>query len=84
MDPYLGQIAIFGFNYAPAGWAFCQGQMMPIATEPAVVFRSLATAYGGNGQVTFALPNLQGVPVGAGQGPGLSDYTSVRPAARWP
>jgi microcystin-dependent protein len=73
MNPYLGQIAIFGFNYAPQGWAFCQGQLLSIAQNTAL-FSILGTLYGGNGQSTFALPDLQGVPVGAGQGPGLADY----------
>ena len=73
MSAYLGQIAIFGFNYAPVGWSFCQGQMMAIGQNPPL-FEVIGNSFGGNGEVTFALPNLQGVPVGAGQGPGLSDY----------
>jgi len=73
MAPYIGQIAIFGFNYAPAGWAPCQGQMLAIGQNPQL-FSIIGNRFGGNGQVTFALPNLEGVPVGAGQGPGLSDY----------
>ena len=74
MGAYLGQIAIFGFNYAPSGWSFCQGQMMAIGQNPPL-FEVIGNSFGDNGEVTFALPNLQGVPVGAGEGPGLSDYT---------
>jgi microcystin-dependent protein len=73
MAPYIGQIAIFAFNYTPAGWAFCQGQMMSIGQNPQL-FSVIGNNYGGDGDIDFALPNLQGVPVGAGQGPGLSDY----------
>src|SRR5689334_21806331 len=74
-EPFLGQICIFGFNFAPNGWAFCQGQLMPIAQNTAL-FSLLGTQYGGNGQTTFALPDLRGrVPLGFGQGPGLSPYT---------
>jgi microcystin-dependent protein len=70
----LGQISIFGFNFAPRGWAFCNGQILPIAQNTAL-FSLLGTTYGGNGQTTFALPNLQSrVPVHFGQGPGLSTY----------
>ncbi len=71
--PYVGQIAIFAFPYAPYGWAFCQGQLMAISQHSAL-FSLLGTAYGGNGVSTFALPQLQGVPVGAGQAAGGSDY----------
>jgi microcystin-dependent protein len=72
-DPYLGQVALFGFNFAPQGWALCQGQILAIAQNTAL-FSLLGTTYGGNGQTTFALPDLQGrVPIGVGQGPGLSD-----------
>ena len=74
MNPYVGQIAIFGFNFAPAGWAFCQGQLLPISKNTGL-FSILGTVYGGDGRSTFALPNLVGVPVGAGQAPGRSDYT---------
>ena len=73
-SPFLGMIAIFGFNFAPRGWAFCQGQILSIAQNTAL-FSLLGTMYGGNGQTTFALPDLRGrVPVGQGQGPGLSSY----------
>jgi microcystin-dependent protein len=74
MNSYVGQIAIFGFNFAPAGWAFCQGQLLSIAQNPQL-FSIIGNNYGGNGSSDFALPNLQGVPVGAGQAPGRSDYT---------
>src|ERR1700741_4799511 len=70
---YLGQIGLFAFGFAPAGWVFCQGQLVPIS-QSTQLFSILGTAYGGNGTTVFALPNLPGVPVGAGQGPGLSDY----------
>lgn len=73
MSAYIGQIAIFGFNFAPQGWAFCQGQLLPIG-QNTQLFSILGNMYGGNAQTDFALPNLQGVPVGVGQGPGLSDY----------
>lgn len=73
-EPFLGMIAIFGFNFAPRGWAFCNGQLMSIAQNTAL-FSLLGTTYGGDGQVTFALPNLQSrVPLHFGQGPGLSNY----------
>ena len=73
-QPFLGEIRPFGFNFAPVGWATCSGQILPIAQNTAL-FALLGTTYGGNGQTTFALPNLQGrAPVGAGQGPGLDEY----------
>jgi microcystin-dependent protein len=75
MDPFLGQISIFGFGFAPKGWAICQGQLMPLAQNTAL-FSILGTMYGGDGRSTFALPNLQGnAAVGAGQGQGLSEYS---------
>ena len=71
-DQFLGEIRAFGFNFAPVGWAICNGQLLPIAQNTAL-FSLLGTTYGGDGRVTFALPNLQGmVPIHAGQGPGLS------------
>jgi microcystin-dependent protein len=74
MDPYLGEIRPVGFNFAPQGWAFCAGQILSIAQNTAL-FSLLGTNYGGNGTTTFALPDLRGrVPVGTGQGPGLSTY----------
>lgn len=72
MEPFIGMIQIFGFNFAPRGWAFCQGQLLPIAQNTAL-FSLLGTMYGGNGQTTFGLPDLRGrVPMGFGQGQGLS------------
>lgn len=72
--PFLGMIALFPYNFAPRGWAFCQGQLMPISQNTAL-FSLLGTTYGGNGTTTFALPDLRSrVPVGFGQGPGLSNY----------
>jgi microcystin-dependent protein len=71
---YLGQIRTFGFNFAPQGMALCNGQILSIAQQTAL-FSLLGTTYGGNGQTTFALPNLQSrVAVGMGQGNGLSAY----------
>ncbi len=73
-DPYLGQVQLFGFNFAPQGWAQCQGQILPISQYVAL-FSIIGTFYGGNGTSNFALPNLQGNSVvGAGQAPGLSPY----------
>jgi microcystin-dependent protein len=72
MDPFVCEIRIFPFNFAPKGWAFCDGQLMPISANTAV-FSLLGTTYGGNGMSNFALPNLQGsAPMHPGQGPGLS------------
>lgn len=74
MDPFVGEIRIFPFNFPPTGWAFCDGQLLPIKFYTAL-FSLLGTTYGGDGKSTFALPNLQGkVPLQAGQGPGLSLY----------
>ena len=71
-EPYIGSIAMFGGNFAPRGWAFCQGQLLSIAQNTAL-FSILGTTFGGNGTTTFALPDLRGrSPVGVGQGPGLS------------
>jgi len=71
-DPFVAEIRMFAGNFAPTGWALCNGQLLPISQNTAL-FSLLGTTYGGNGQTTFALPNLQGsVPVGFGQGPGLS------------
>ena len=71
-DPFVAEIRIFAGNFAPRGWAFCNGQVMPIAQNTAL-FSLLGTTYGGNGQNTFALPDLQGrFPMMPGQGPGLS------------
>ncbi|MCJ1886617.1 tail fiber protein [Pseudomonas sp. LA21] len=74
-DPFIGEIRMVGFNFAPRGWALCQGQVMSIAQNNAL-FALLGTLYGGNGQTTFGLPDFRGRgPVGQGQGPGLSDIT---------
>jgi microcystin-dependent protein len=74
VDPFVGQILWFPFNFAPRGYALCQGQILPIGQNTAL-FALLGTTYGGNGLSNFALPNLQGnVPLGFGQGPGLSNY----------
>ena len=73
-EPYVGQIIQGGWNFAPRGYALCNGQILSIAQNTAL-FSLLGTTYGGNGQTTFALPNLQSRSmVGAGQGPGLSNY----------
>lgn len=69
-EPFLAEIRIFPYNFAPKGWAFCDGQLMPIRQNTAL-FSLVGTTYGGDGKITFALPNLQGnVPMGWGQGPG--------------
>jgi microcystin-dependent protein len=71
-SPFLGEIRVFGFNFNPRGWAFCNGGVLAIAQNTAL-FSILGTTYGGNGQTTFALPDLRGrVAIGPGQGPGLS------------
>jgi microcystin-dependent protein len=71
-DPFVAEIRIFPFNFAPTGWAFCDGQLMPLSQNTAL-FSLLGTTYGGDGKTTFALPNLQGnVPMQPGQGQGLS------------
>ena len=71
-QPFIGEIRMFGGSFAPAGWAFCQGQLLPIS-ENDTLFNLIGTTYGGDGQVSFALPDLQGrVVVHAGQGSGLS------------
>lgn len=74
-SPFLGELRLISFNFPPKGWAFCNGQLMPINQNQAL-FALLGTMYGGDGQQTFALPNLEGrIIVGSGQGPGLSSYT---------
>jgi len=71
-NPYLGEIRFVAFNFAPTGWATCDGQILPI-NEYTALFSLLGTTYGGNGTSTFALPNLESrIPVGMGQGVGLS------------
>ncbi len=73
-EPYLGEIRNFGFNFAPVGWALCQGQLLSISQNSAL-FSLLGTMYGGNGVTTFGLPDLRGrMPLGFGQGPGLNNY----------
>ncbi len=73
-DPFIGEIRMVGFNFAPTGWALCDGQLLPIAQNTAL-FSLLGTTYGGNGVSTFALPDMRGrAPVHQGQGPGLSSY----------
>lgn len=74
MDPFIGEIRMHGFNFAPRGWALCNGAIMPIS-QNAALFSLLGTFYGGNGSSTFALPNLMGrAVVHQGQGAGLSAY----------
>jgi microcystin-dependent protein len=71
MEGYIAALMLFAGNFAPRSWAFCMGQILSIAQNTAL-FSLLGTTYGGNGQTTFALPDLRGrVPVGTGQGPGL-------------
>ncbi len=72
MDPILGQIIMFAGNFAPRGWAFCEGQLLPISQNTAL-YSLLGTTYGGDGKTTFALPDLRGrVPMHPGHGPGLT------------
>jgi microcystin-dependent protein len=76
-QPYIGQIIIFGGNFAPAGWALCNGQTLPISENDAL-FTLIGTTYGGDGQETFNLPDLQGrVPIHMGQGPGISQNYQI-------
>ncbi len=73
-EGFIGEIKMFGGNFAPRGWAFCNGQLLPINQNQAL-FSILGTTYGGDGRTTFALPDLRGrVPVHSGNGPGLSTY----------
>ncbi len=73
-EPFLAEIRLFGFNFAPRGWALCNGQLMSISQNTAL-FSLLGTFYGGDGRVTFGLPNLMGsVPMGTGSGPGLTQH----------
>src|SRR6201999_3600998 len=72
MDPFVAEIRIFPFNFAPKGWAWCDGQLLPLSQNTAL-FSLLGTTYGGNGKSNFALPDVQGrAPMHPGQGPGLS------------
>ncbi|RSK42375.1 phage tail protein [Hymenobacter perfusus] len=76
MEQYLGEIRIFGGNFAPVDWLFCQGQLLQISDNEAL-YTLLGTTYGGDGVNTFALPNMTSrVTVGQGQGPGLSNYVT--------
>jgi microcystin-dependent protein len=71
-DPFVAEIRILPFNFAPTGWAFCDGQLLPLSQNTAL-FSLLGTTYGGDGKSNFALPNMQGnAPMHPGQGPGLS------------
>ncbi len=71
-DPFVAEIRIFPFNFAPKGWAWCNGQLLPL-TQNTALFSLLGTTYGGDGKSTFALPDMQGnAPMHPGQGPGLS------------
>lgn len=71
MEGFIGEIRMFGGNFAPRSWAFCEGQLLPISQNSAL-FSILGTTYGGDGRTTFGLPDLRGrVPVGQGNGPGL-------------
>jgi microcystin-dependent protein len=74
MDPFVGEIRLFGGNYAPEGWLLCNGATVSVNTYQ-VLFALIGTAYGGDGVSNFALPDLRGrVPIGSGQGPGLQNY----------
>ncbi len=71
-EPYIGEIRMFAGNFAPAGWAYCDGQLLSVSQNDAL-FSLLGTTYGGDGQTTFGLPDLRGrIPIHAGTGPGLS------------
>ena len=84
VKPFLGMIILVPYNFAPRGWAFCQGQLLPIAQNTAL-FSLLGTTYGGNGQTTFALPDLRGrVPNGRVRVPGCPTTASGRSAASKP
>ncbi len=73
-EPYIGELRCFGFNFAPSGWAQCNGQQLPIQQNTAL-FSLLGTTYGGDGRTTFGLPDLRGrTALGSGQAPGLSSY----------
>lgn len=75
MEPFVGEIRLVGFDFAPRGWALCQGQLLSIASNT-TLFSLLGNTYGGDGRTTFALPDLRGrSPVGTGQGPGLTNIT---------
>ncbi len=74
-NPFIGQITLFPYNFAPLGWAFCAGQLLPISQNTAL-FSLLGVQFGGNGTSNFALPDLRGrAPIGQGQAPGLQSYS---------
>ena len=78
-EPFVGQVIAVGFNFAPVGWALCQGQLLPIS-QNAALFSLLGTTYGGDGQSTFGLPDLRGrAALGMGQGSGLQPYVMGQP-----
>ena len=78
-EPFIGQVIAVGFNFAPVGWALCQGQLLPINQNTAL-FSLLGTTYGGDGQSTFGLPDLRGrAALGMGQGSGLQPYVLGQP-----
>lgn len=78
-EPFLGEIRPFPYSFAPKNWAFCNGQLLPIAQNQAL-FALLGTTYGGNGTTTFALPNLMDrIPISSGQGVGLAPYSLGQP-----
>jgi len=80
-EPFVGEIRMFGGSFAPAGWAMCQGQSMPIS-ENETLFNLIGTTYGGDGQETFQLPNLAGrAPMHAGQGPSISQNYQIGESA---
>src|SRR5436190_23783584 len=85
MDPFVAEIRIFPFNFAPKGWAWCDGQLLPLSQNTAL-FSLIGTTYGGDGKSNFALPDLQGrPPMHPGQGPGLAQHglgEAARPARR--
>ena len=80
-EPYVGEIRIFAGNFAPAGWMFCDGQTLPISQND-VLFQLIGTTYGGDGEETFNLPNLQSrIPIHMGQGPGIANNYQIGEAA---
>jgi microcystin-dependent protein len=81
-EPFLGQVIMAGFNFAPKSYAMCNGQLLPIAQNTAL-FSLLGTTFGGDGRVTFGLPDLRGrTPLHQGQGPGLSNYVMGQSAGQ--
>jgi len=81
-NPYVGEMIMFAGNFAPRGWAFCNGQILPINQNTAL-FSLLGTIYGGDGRTTFALPDMRGrAPVHAGRGPGLGTYSEGEKGGR--